>query len=336
MQEKLFDIAIATIFAREVLEGAIVIGQYRTVLLRSPEWQEEERLQAGLRAITMAAIYSSLVALLVIVAIALPIALVSDQISDKVIQIIEGVSKVVAAICVMELSIKIPKWLGIYKSKKSKEELEVGLTLKSIRFNVAWNIWREVAETGVFLLPFFFDSALAIPLSAVCGTVLSLILGMGIYYGNKKQKNMKWLAVTCAAVTGQLSVGLFSGGCHLLEKASGRPTKTVWTLEGKFWSTDRLPMTIIKPFGYSSSRTILQIVTFWSFLTLLLVLHYLKWRASKQLEDSSSVTPPDVLGLTGELDVEANGVHAENESLKNKGGGVYKSSGDESDAFAQN
>lgn len=324
----IFDIAIATIFAREVLEGAIVIGQYRTVLLRSPEWQDEERLKAGLKAVTNAAIVSSLVALLVIVAIALPIALVSDQISDRVIQIIEGVSKVVAAICVLELSIKIPKWLGIYESKKSKEELEVGLTLKSIRFNVSWNIWREVAETGVFLLPFFFDSALAIPLSAVCGTVLSLFLGIGIYQANQKQKNMTWLAITCAALTGMLSVGLFSGGCHLLEKASGHPTKTVWTLEGKFWSTDRLPMTIIKPFGYSSSRTILQIVTFWSFFILLVTLHYLKWCASQKAKEEST----DALGLADEVDnphdEEANGIYASNESLNDvKGNGVYASNG---------
>jgi len=325
----IFNIAIATIFAREVLEGAIVIGQYRTVLLRSPEWQDEERLKAGLKAITNAAIISSLVALLVIVAIALPIALVSDQISDQAIQIIEGVSKVVAAICILGLSIKIPKWLGIYESKKAKQELEEGLTLKSIRFNVSWNIWREVAETGVFLLPFFFgDTALAIPLSAVCGTVLSLFLGIGIYQANQKQKNMTWLAVSCAALTGMLSVGLFSGGCHLLEKASGHPTKTVWTLEGKFWSTDRLPMTIIKPFGYSSSRTILQIVTFWSFFILLVTLHYRKWRAFQKAKEEST----DALGLADEVDnlhdEEGNGVRARNESLNDlEGNGVYASNG---------
>jgi hypothetical protein len=42
--------------------------------------------------------------------------------------------------------LKIPKFLGVYPSKKGEDGLTVGLSIKSIRFNVAWNIWREVAE----------------------------------------------------------------------------------------------------------------------------------------------------------------------------------------------
>lgn len=44
-----------TIFAREVLEGTVIIGQYRTVVQRSPEWQEPEKQKAGLKAIWQAA-----------------------------------------------------------------------------------------------------------------------------------------------------------------------------------------------------------------------------------------------------------------------------------------
>ena len=33
----LFDIAICTIFARESLEGSVIVGQYRTAILRSYE-----------------------------------------------------------------------------------------------------------------------------------------------------------------------------------------------------------------------------------------------------------------------------------------------------------
>jgi hypothetical protein len=33
----LIDIAIVTIFAREMLEGTIIMGQYKTVIMRSPD-----------------------------------------------------------------------------------------------------------------------------------------------------------------------------------------------------------------------------------------------------------------------------------------------------------
>jgi high-affinity iron transporter len=39
----LFNGAIATIFAREFLEGAIIIGNYRTVITKNEDWDEETR-----------------------------------------------------------------------------------------------------------------------------------------------------------------------------------------------------------------------------------------------------------------------------------------------------
>jgi high-affinity iron transporter len=43
----IFNGAVMTIFAREMLEGTIIMGQYRTVIQRSPEWQDPERQKEG-------------------------------------------------------------------------------------------------------------------------------------------------------------------------------------------------------------------------------------------------------------------------------------------------
>ena len=40
---------------------------------------------------------------------------------------------------------------------------------------------------------------------------------------------------------------------------------------------------IIKPFGYSASRTVLQIACFWSWLALLLGTHYFKYKQSQRI-----------------------------------------------------
>jgi hypothetical protein len=66
-----FNIAIATIFAREFLEGAIIIGQYRTVINKS-DW-DAERKQQGLKTVTMSAAAAIAVAIAVVLAVAIPL-----------------------------------------------------------------------------------------------------------------------------------------------------------------------------------------------------------------------------------------------------------------------
>ena len=281
MANQLLDIAIITIFAREVLEATILIGQYRTVLLRSSEWEEPEKQAKGLKAINLAAIISASIAFVMIIAVAVPLFFLSQTLSLSVVQITEGVSKIVAAICITQLSLKIPRLLGLYPSKK--KGLDASLSVKNIAFNVAWNVWREVAETGAYLLPYLLAGILRpIPLSGLIGIVIGFVLGISIYIANNKQKNMVWLAVFMAALTGQLAIGLFTGGCNEFEKALGE-TRTVWTIDGAFWDHNKLPMTVIKPFGYSSTRTVLQICAFWSWTSIILLLHYRKYLQSKKI-----------------------------------------------------
>lgn len=160
----LFNIAIAVIFAREVLEGAVIIGQYRTVIQKS-DLLSEERKAVTLKAVSCAAWIAVSIATLVVVAVAVPLGILSRGLDEHVIASIEGASKLVAAICILQLSLKMPVWMQVYKKvsilpwkkydpAKGKSDVD-SLTLKEIRFNISWNIWRETAECGVFLIPFF-------------------------------------------------------------------------------------------------------------------------------------------------------------------------------------
>lgn len=285
----LVNAGIATIFAREFLEGAIIIGNYRTVIQKSSEF-DSERKTILLKNVTIAASLATVVALIVILAVAIPLAILGNDLDEKSAEIIEGISKVVAAFCILQLSVKIPVWLGIYKKvsmlpwKKPKTKVEQDkietLSLKEIRFNVAWNIWREVAECGIFLIPFFLDSnAAAVPISGIIGVAIALVLGLAIYVANQRMENKFWLAFFMSGLTLMLATGLFVGGCHEFEEVWGE-TRKVWKIENDFWSHKEFPMAILKPFGYSSSRTVLQITCFWLFLALGLFCHYLKWHAS--------------------------------------------------------
>ena len=306
----LFDMGVATIFAREFLEAAIIIGNYRTVILKSKEW-EGERQQEAFRAIKKATIYAVLLAIVVVLAVAIPLGVLSNELDGRVVEIIEGVSKVVAAICILQLSLKIPGWLGVYARKKG--EVEVGVTLKEIRFNVSWNIWREAAECGVFLIPYFLGgNPKSIPISALVGIVIALILGAGIYVGNQRLESKVGLAAFMSILTGQLATGLFVGGCHEFEEVWGETPK-VWKIQSDFWSHKKLPMVILKPFGYSASRTVLQIACFWGWTALTVGLHLWKIQKTKAIRAQEAIESDEKLkkddeaqdtGSSSESDVE--------------------------------
>ena len=146
MSSHLFDFAVTTIFARECLEGAIIIGQYRSIVLRgggnalAPGVSQKDALSE----ILVASLWAVALALVVIACVAVPLAILSHSLDPTTAYIIEGVSKIVAGISLLQLSLKIPKMLEIYGSCKkrsidgSSDVSDGGLTLKSIRFNVAW------------------------------------------------------------------------------------------------------------------------------------------------------------------------------------------------------
>jgi high-affinity iron transporter len=281
----LFDIAIATIFAREILEGCIIIGNYRTVILTSPAFADEQKQKSALRTVTMAALLATFVAVVLAASLTVGLYFAGKKMDNATAEIIEGVSKVVAAICVLQLSVKIPRWLGLYANKKENEHGEIEeLSERSIRFNVAWNLWREAAEVGVFLIPYMLgDSARSIPISAIVGSVIGILGGIGTYYASRKMSDTWWLAFFLANLTGWLSIGLFTGGCHEFEEVWGE-TPYIWILAGNFWSHNRFPMVMIKPFGYSHKRTVLQFCTFWSWIFLTIGYHYYKFNQSEKIK----------------------------------------------------
>jgi high-affinity iron transporter len=278
-----FDFAICTIFARESLEGSLIVGQYRTAIIRGYEPIEDGPTKEQLlRATYASAAFATFVAVIVVIIVAIPLAILSNELDERVVQVIEGVSKVVASVCVLQLTLKVPKWLGFYKSRKSDGKIEESfdMTIRSIRFNIAWNVWREVAECGVFLLPSLLsgNNLKAIPLSALSGILVGFGLGIIIYVGNRRLTNKIYLACFMTLLLIFLSTGLFVGGLHEFEETYGE-TKEVWRIHGKFWDHENLPMAAVKPFGYSSDRTIVQITAFWSWLAIAAILHgCMMWR----------------------------------------------------------
>eukprot|EP00929_Paragymnodinium_shiwhaense_P064703 TRINITY_DN3244_c0_g1_i7.p1 TRINITY_DN3244_c0_g1~~TRINITY_DN3244_c0_g1_i7.p1 ORF type:complete len:340 (-),score=86.66 TRINITY_DN3244_c0_g1_i7:523-1542(-) len=310
-----WSVPIAVIFAREILEACVIIGQYRTLVLRSDYYQGAEQ-DAALRAIWLCAGGAAALAVAFIIALAVPLSLLGEEMNDAAAEIVEGVSKVVAAICIMGLSLKVPKWLEVGPYAEMASKKSAGTTMRELRFNVAWNIWREIAEIGAFLLPNFLSSDFApIPLSGVAGVAIALVPGIGLYVANRYTTEKTWLAVTMALITGWLAVGLFTGGMHEFEEVLGETDKVFWfpgcssssAPTCTFWNKKKLPMALFRPFGYSHSPTVLEMTSFWLVAALCVLLHVVKYQRAKA---KASKKAPDAAKLEAKVDAVANDTEA--------------------------
>ena len=86
---------------------------------------DREKQNQALRAITTAAWLASLVAIIMIAIVVTVLFIVNKEYNSDVGYIIEGVSKVVAAIFIFQLSYKLPKWLGVYAAPKKDYKSKV-------------------------------------------------------------------------------------------------------------------------------------------------------------------------------------------------------------------
>lgn len=120
----LFSVPIASIFARELLEASIIVAQYRKLVQCSDEWEESSKA-AALKKIWYCAGGATLLAVLVIIVVAIPLAVAGNKLDKTAAEVIEGISKVVAAFCILMLSVKVPKWLqlGPYGHRVSSKTL---------------------------------------------------------------------------------------------------------------------------------------------------------------------------------------------------------------------
>jgi high-affinity iron transporter len=283
----LWSLPITVIFAREFVEAFVIIGNYRR-LVQTSAWSDE-RKALGIKTIWLASAGALAIAFIMILATAVALSQAGKDVDKNTTRIIEGVSKIVAGFTIATLCLKVPKWFeaygaGLVESKKmteAKVTLDV-LTLAELRFNVAWNIWREMAEIGVFLIPSFIStSGVAIPLSALSGIAIAIVFGGGIYLVSRKISDKRYLAAFMAGVLGLLACGLFAYGCHEFEEVLGETEVAYRMPPGMSHAT--LPLALIKPFGYSDHPTVLQLCAFYLFGAVIVVAQVLQWLKFKRL-----------------------------------------------------
>lgn len=119
--------------------------------------------------------------------------------------IVVGFGFLISATMLTQLSYKVPKWLGVYywsvEINTAVYEVPTALTVRELRFNVYWSIWKIFAQV-YFLMSLQFCAAQpeTVPVSATIGICAGLIVYYGIYVGRTRWRDHKyWVAAALAA-----------------------------------------------------------------------------------------------------------------------------------------
>ena len=271
-----FNVAITAIFVREILEGAVIVNNYWKIANQLTEQEQKTRCK---KTIIRATVVSIGTATVLITGLGFGLYHAGQELDEKTVEVVEGFSKLLASFSIAHMSFKIPKWFNLKDSTAQLESSDQVETLPTTEFNeakmkfdIAWNLIREWAEVGVFLLPFLLAGEVeSLPLSSLAGLGISGLFGTGLFFIDKCL-SPKAICSFSISLTCLLATGLFSGALHELEEAWGETPK-VFDL-GEQWSHKKLPGAIPAAlFGYSKSPTVLQAAAWGTFASSLMISH---------------------------------------------------------------
>ena len=139
-------------------------------------------LSQGLQAITRQSILMIVLCTLCIIASAVGVALGTKTMDVNMLYVLSGIARLAAAVIVLIVSIRIPRWFGVYVTYKDDFEEPIGDTLKVVRFNIRWKVFRHFFQIFFVLLPFYSGVYLDPPYESYPGSITVAFL-VGIFAG---------------------------------------------------------------------------------------------------------------------------------------------------------
>lgn len=284
------DSAIACIVAREFLEATMFITSHFGAVSKNNKLDHEMKMEYYKSLVTAiaAALFGGL-AVSLGVGFGLKEAFESDQGLEAEVgmETGEAVSKFIGAVFVTKMMFKMPKWFGItnferieneeYQSPNTLKKQDIDSLLddkKGMAFNLFWNLFREMSETGCFVAIEGFLSTKAfhtLGWSVCVGLAASvctfLLIGMSVNVGNHFT-----VGTACSIIVQMLAVGLYTGSAHAFEEVSEMRGAT----ETPFvWGNDELSantQAVVKVFGFFGLRAKFTAVEFSVWMSSILVL----------------------------------------------------------------
>ena len=162
------------------------IGEYRHAIGESTAWtkSEEKQIEAK-KAIWRAAFEAIGIFMVLIIAFGIAIPLLTNPLDERMLYIINGFSRLTAAVVLGLLSIRIALWVGIYYPYRWTAEIQrnLGTTEIELKHSVRWSVSKNFLRAFFFLITLFQEGAdpITIPVSIITGILIGFLIDFFIY-----------------------------------------------------------------------------------------------------------------------------------------------------------
>ena len=234
------DPAVSALIARELFEGAMFITTHVGVVVKNTILTDEEK-RSYLNQLYIGIASGLLIGVVISIAVGFSLAAALNQIdrADYGVEIGEGLSKVIAAIFVIDLCFKIPKWFEISNYVPSEDERIQVSNKVFLSSSLFWNILRETCEagilTGITVLLSETDAGSTVGASVGVGIFCAIVGGGAIALG-ARYLNKYFFALLATVIIMMLATGLMVGATGSFEEAhkidTGKESEILYETEG--------------------------------------------------------------------------------------------------------
>jgi hypothetical protein len=175
------------------------IADHLQAVQESTVWNKSDELQAQAKhAVWRASLEAILVFLLLLIAFSIAIPLAVDPLDERMKYIVNGVSRLAAAVVLALLSIRVALWVGLYTPTTVRCCTErgvhlhtsLGTTMIELKFKVRWNISKKFLRSFLFLLVLLEESnhPASLPVSMGSGLGIGFVLDYGTYKARRLER----------------------------------------------------------------------------------------------------------------------------------------------------
>lgn len=196
-----------------VLDVSTEIGAYHSAIEHCSKYGKDAKKKVNAVALQVVVIGMALIVLSALLVTHLTIGM-----DSRMTLVLEGISRLEAAHLLAFISVKTPRWIGVYHSPEQERCIKhVGEGIYALKFHVRYTITQYFVLVYCLMLPFA-----AHPKSALLGFALGFIIELLIVYAHTGDGERQYqVAFRVSIIFAFFSSFMFADGCHYIQVVWG-------------------------------------------------------------------------------------------------------------------
>lgn len=161
-----------------VLDVSTELGEYHKAIQHGTKWGKDAK-----RTINVVTLQVVGIGMFLIVVSSMLVTNLTKDMDSRMVLVLEGISRLEASILMAFISVKAPRWIGVYHSPEKEQCVKhVGEGIEALKFHVRYTLGQYFVLVYCLMLPFS-----ASPQSAILGLALGFIIEIIILFAQKEQ-----------------------------------------------------------------------------------------------------------------------------------------------------